>query len=113
MTVAELISPPLSEKSPLGSLSGWSFVVRCPRCGEKSKPVEKIATTPSLYARSIGPIIAKFTCSACGARPIKVEAECVWAKAALPPNTRIDLTWLLPPAPPAPQDAPVAQPSLL
>lgn len=91
-----LISPALSAQTPLGSLSGWAIVVHCRRCGERSRAVEKIATKPSIYARPLGEIVQKFTCSGCGASPTKLEAECVWAKAALPPRTRIDLTWLLP-----------------
>jgi hypothetical protein len=100
MAVRALISPPLSDQTPLGSLSGWALIVHCGQCGERSKLVDKIATTPSIYARPIGQMVARFTCSGCGAHPVKLEAECVWAARVLPPHTRIDLSWLLPKAPP-------------
>jgi hypothetical protein len=92
----DLIQPPLTEKSPLGSLSGWAFVVHCTRCGERVKAVDKIATKPSIYAKPVGEIVERFTCSGCGAKPAKLEGECVWARDYLPRKTRIDLTWLLP-----------------
>ncbi len=105
MLADTLISPPLTAKSPLGSLSGWEFILHCPRCGERRMAVDKIAKKPAIYAKPLAEVLEKFSCSGCGARPAILEAECVWARKSLPPRTRINLTRFLPGGklePPAP-----------
>lgn len=91
-----LISPPVSSRTPLGSLSGWSLVQHCPKCGERARPVNQIATSPALSAKPLIDVLSRMTCSICGAKPLKLEAECTWAARFLPQKTRIDLSWLLP-----------------
>lgn len=99
----DLIQPSITAATPLGSLSGWRLVLHCRQCGERTKDVTHlsdkrscIVKSAAIYARPIGQVVAKFTCSGCGLRPSRLEAECVWAASVLPPRTRIDLSFLLP-----------------
>jgi hypothetical protein len=90
-----LISPPLSEKTPLASLDGWTLLLKCPRCGDRTKPVS------ALYAvvdrcRPIGTILPRLSCDACKSKPTRLLGVNTWvAKFDREPATE-DLSFLLP-----------------
>lgn len=108
-TEAGLISPPLTARTPIISLSGYLLIMTCRRCGERVMPVDHSAArlmadpnTPPLIsstaagAAPLGKVMAKVHCGTCGAKPIRLEASCLWIKAIRPGAVlgRLDLTAL-------------------
>lgn len=85
----------IGEYSVLLSLSGWTLIIHCPKCGIRRKPVDELLTRihGSAALRSILPRIA---CSVCASPPSRIEAVCDWVRkygVVEPPQE--DLTWLV------------------
>lgn len=95
MADASYISPPLTRQSPLGALSGWSLIIHCRFCGQRTKPVDEIAKTPAISAKPVGEIIDRLSCADCGQKPSMLEIECSWAKPYLQKKIIVDVSWLL------------------
>src|ERR1700730_16134413 len=72
-----LIWPALSATTPLASLDGYDLLLRCPKCGDRIKPVS------ALYAavdrcREIGDIMPRLTCDVCRSKPVTIRAVNSW-----------------------------------
>lgn len=84
--------------SVLLSLSGWALIVHCPQCGPKRKSADELLkhVHGSVELRKILP---RIVCSKCSSVPVRIEAECEWARIYRPITDmpREDLTWLVEP----------------
>ena len=72
-----VLSPALSERTPLASLSGWTLILRCPKCGERRKPMDALAQSVRI-SRPIGEIIPRLSCDHCQSKPTEVVGVCTW-----------------------------------
>jgi hypothetical protein len=114
-----MLSPPLSAKTPLASLAGWTLVMQCPQCGERRKKVDDLAnhqirltgdlavrvqkaynkyapgTRPpdsvKMATRELGFVIPRLSCDHCKSKPTSIAGVCGWA----PTPAIEDLTFLL------------------
>lgn len=75
--MTEAFSPPLTDRSPLISLSGWVLVMRCPTCGIKERAVDDMLGSLR-GSKPIGELVAKLTCDKCRQPPISIGARCAW-----------------------------------
>jgi hypothetical protein len=90
-----MIHPPLSERTPIGSLDAWNLVLRCPRCGDRTKP----ASTPFPafgLAREVGEITPRLSCNACQSKPVALFGTNTWATKYGRDPVREDWSFLLP-----------------
>jgi hypothetical protein len=90
-----IISPPLTDRSPLLTLSGWVLIVHCPACGPKEKPVDALVE----HVRGsdpLGSILPRLRCDRCRQPPSRITARCDWmAKFRAGVGPTIDLSALM------------------
>jgi hypothetical protein len=91
----QLICPGLSATTPLASMDGYDLLFRCPKCGDRIKPVS------ALYAavdrcREIGDIMLRLSCDVCRSKPITIRAVNSWVVKFDREAATVDLTFLLP-----------------
>lgn len=89
------ISPPLTPNSSIASLSGWTLILHCPKCGLRKKPTDDLFKKVH-RSRTIGEVLPRLTCDVCRSRPTVITAECTWIR-KFRRNTaeEIDLTQFL------------------
>jgi hypothetical protein len=92
--VTWLISPALSEKTPLASLDGYELVLTCSTCGDRTKSVSKLYAVVDKF-REIGTIIPRLSCDVCKSRPVRLRAVNSWVKQFDRETAVEDLSFLL------------------
>ena len=90
-----LLHPPLLERTPLASLDSWSLVLKCPRCGDRIKPVSALfaVVRPS---EEVGKIVPRLSCDACKSKPEALFGMTTWAVKYGHNPVREDWSFLLP-----------------
>ncbi len=89
-----LLSPPLSETTPLASLDSWSLVLQCPNCGERGKPVSSLFVVAH-PATAVGKILPHLSCETCKAKPVALFGTNTWATKYGRDPVREDWSYLL------------------
>ena len=90
-----LITPTPSERTPLASFLLWDMIVRCPKCGDKRKPVMDMIKGGLRPSTEVGSIFPKLTCRSCGSKPAALIGVCTFTA----PEQQEDLTHLMGPKP--------------
>lgn len=70
-----LLSPSLSECTPLESLAFWDLVLKCPACGDRRKPVADLLAKVG-RCRAVGDIFPRLSCDKCRSKPAMLLGVC-------------------------------------
>ena len=85
------LTPSPSERTPLASFLLWDLIVRCPKCGDKRKPVVDMIQSGIRPSMEVGRIFPNLKCRSCGSQPAGLIGVCMIS----PIQEQEDLSYLL------------------